>query len=54
MRVLETERITLRWFDERDAAFVLELLNDPAWIANIGNRKVHTLDEARCTLIKKP
>src|ERR1700691_3879333 len=47
MNVLETERMTLRWFDERDAPFILELVNDPAWIANIGERNVRTLDEAR-------
>ena len=47
VRVLETERMTLRWFDESDASFVLELLNDPAWIANIGDRGVRTLEDAR-------
>ncbi|CAN5904680.1 hypothetical protein BH11MYX4_BH11MYX4_58040 [soil metagenome] len=47
MRVLEAERMTLRWFDEADAPFVHELLNDPAWLANIGDRNVRTLDDAR-------
>jgi RimJ/RimL family protein N-acetyltransferase len=45
--VLETERMTLRWFEESDAAFILALLNDPAWLANIGERNVRSLEDAR-------
>ncbi|MEH0168226.1 GNAT family N-acetyltransferase [Paucibacter sp. JuS9] len=50
MLVLKTERLRLRWFDaERpgDAEFILELLNEPSWIANIGDRNVHSLDDAK-------
>ena len=47
MKDIETERMTLRWFDENDAPFVLALLNDPAWIAGIGERNVRTLEDAR-------
>lgn len=47
MKVLETERLTLRWFDEGDAAFILALVNDPDWLTNIGDRNVHSLDDAR-------
>lgn len=53
MNVLETERLLLRWFDERDAAFVLDLVNEPSWIANIGDRNVHTVDEARAWIRDK-
>jgi RimJ/RimL family protein N-acetyltransferase len=53
MTILETERVTLRCFDESDAAFVLELLNDPAWLANIGDRNVRTLEEARTWIEQK-
>ncbi|HEX8796632.1 MAG TPA: GNAT family N-acetyltransferase [Polyangiaceae bacterium] len=53
MRVLETERLLLRWFDEKDAAFVLELVNEPSWIANIGDRHVRTLDQARAWIRDK-
>jgi RimJ/RimL family protein N-acetyltransferase len=53
MRVLQTDRLTLRWFDERDAAFILELVNDPSWIANIGDRGVRTLDDARAWIAEK-
>jgi ribosomal-protein-alanine N-acetyltransferase len=44
---LATGRLTLTDVTEDDAAFVLELLNDPGWIANIGDRGVRSLDDAR-------
>jgi ribosomal-protein-alanine N-acetyltransferase len=44
---LRTERLTLTDVTQDDAEFVLELLNDPGWIANIGDRGVRTLDDAR-------
>jgi ribosomal-protein-alanine N-acetyltransferase len=50
--VLETQRLILRRFTLEDAAFVLELVNDPAWLANIGDRKVRTLEDARGYLRK--
>jgi RimJ/RimL family protein N-acetyltransferase len=39
--VAETARLRLRWLQDADAPFVLELLNDPGWIRWIGDRKVH-------------
>src|SRR5215467_9419421 len=45
--VLETPRLTLRHFTLDDAPFAFELVNDPAWIEHIGDRKVRTLDDAR-------
>ena len=42
-----TERLTLTPPTPDDAGFVLELLNDPGWLANIGDRGVRTLDNAR-------
>ena len=47
MTTLRTDRLVLTPVTAADAAFVLELLNDPGWIANIGDRNVHTEDEAR-------
>jgi RimJ/RimL family protein N-acetyltransferase len=44
---LRTERLTLTVVTQDDAEFVLELLNDPGWIANIGDRGVRSLDDAR-------
>jgi RimJ/RimL family protein N-acetyltransferase len=47
MAPLVTARLTLRPFTPDDAAFIVELLNDPGWLRNIGDRKVHTQDDAR-------
>ena len=47
MRVLETERLTLRLLHAGDAPFIVELLNDPAWLEHIGDKGVRTLDDAR-------
>ncbi len=45
--MLGTERLIISKFSVDDAAFVLELLNTPAWLAFIGDRNVHTLDDAK-------
>ena len=47
MIVSETPRLRLRELQEGDAAFVLELYTDPDFLANIGDRGVHSLDSAR-------
>jgi RimJ/RimL family protein N-acetyltransferase len=46
MLILRTPRLRLRWFTPADAAFVRRLLNDPGWIANIGDRGVRTRRQA--------
>ena len=46
MLVLQTDRLRLRWFTLADAAFLLDLLNQPSWLAHIGDRGVRTLAEA--------
>jgi RimJ/RimL family protein N-acetyltransferase len=45
--ILKTERLVLRHLTEDDAAFILELLNSPGFIENIGDRGVRDLDGAR-------
>ena len=50
--IIETERLNLRRFTLDDAPFFMALVNDSEWIKNIGNRNVHTLDEARAYLTK--
>ena len=47
MNVIETERLNLREVSEADAAFVLELLNDPDFVRNVADRGVRTLEDAR-------
>ena len=44
---LETERLLLTHLDPADAAFILELLNEPSWLRFIGDKNVHSLDDAR-------
>jgi RimJ/RimL family protein N-acetyltransferase len=49
MKILETERLILRQLttSDEDARFVLELVNEPGWIQNIGDRNVHSIEDAR-------
>jgi hypothetical protein len=54
LKVIETDRLILRHQLIEDAAFILELLNDPSWIQYIGDRGVRTLDEARDYILKGP
>lgn len=44
--VLETPRLTMRRFTLADAPFVIELLNDPAFIRYIGDKKVRSIADA--------
>ncbi|MEP6621800.1 MAG: GNAT family N-acetyltransferase [bacterium] len=46
-RVLESDRLVLRRITEDDALFLLELLNDEAFLRFIGDRGVRTEDDAR-------
>jgi len=52
--ILETERLILRQLTQEDAKFIFELLNDPSWIQNIGDRNIRTLDDARSYIEKGP
>lgn len=53
-RVAETERLRLRRFEPADAAFALELVNEPSWIRFIGKRDVPDLESARRYLENGP
>jgi RimJ/RimL family protein N-acetyltransferase len=50
---LRTERLSLDRVTTADAAFVLELLNDPGWLANIGDRGVRTLESAEAYIAER-
>jgi RimJ/RimL family protein N-acetyltransferase len=54
MLILTTERLSLRTLETDDAAFYLTLVNDPSWLANIGQRNIHTLDAAREAILAGP
>ena len=47
---MTTERLTLRWFTEDDAALMLAVWNDPDFVRHVGDRGIRTLDEARNAL----
>jgi RimJ/RimL family protein N-acetyltransferase len=47
MPVLETERLVLREVEQADAPFMLELLNSPGFLENIGDRGVRDEDQGR-------
>lgn len=46
MTVIETERLLLRRLDRGDADFLLALMNEPAYLRNIGDRGVRTREDA--------
>lgn len=52
MQILETDRLILRQLSTADAAFILELVNEPSFIQNIGDRGVRTLEEARAYILR--
>jgi RimJ/RimL family protein N-acetyltransferase len=52
--VCETLRLRLRHLSPTDAPFILELLNEPDFIRNIGDRGVRTLDDARRYILEGP
>ena len=52
--ILSTERLVIREMNDADASFILELLNDPSFIRNIGDRHVRTLDDARAYIRNGP
>lgn len=47
MKVLETDRLIVRWQTTDDADFVLKLMNEPSWIRFIGDRGLRTTEDAR-------
>ena len=52
--VLDTARLRLRTVCLDDAAFYLGLVNQPSFIANIGDRGIRTLEAARAALSSGP
>src|SRR5687767_14637857 len=52
--LFETERLSLRQFCLEDDAFVLELLNEPAFIQYIADKGVRNRADARAYLLSGP
>jgi ribosomal-protein-alanine N-acetyltransferase len=51
---LQTARLRLRELTLDDAAFIHELVNQPSWLRFIGDKNVHSLDDARGYLQQGP
>lgn len=54
LKTFETERLILRPMTGDDAGFILELLNEPSFIRNIGDRKIRTLEGAKAYITEGP
>ncbi len=54
MNIIETDRLALCRLTTDDAAFILRLLNDAAFLQYIGDRGVKTLDDARKYILNGP
>ncbi len=54
MKILETERLILRWLTLEDAEFVFQLVNEPSWLKFIGDKGVRTIADARAYILKGP
>lgn len=54
MIVAQTERLLIREFTVDDAPFILELVNEPAWLAFIGDKGVRTIGDAVNYILKGP
>lgn len=52
--VAETPRLRLRWLDDGDAGFIVDLLNDADFIRYVGDRGVRTLTAAEHYLAEGP
>jgi len=54
LKILETERLKLRRITTYDSPFIIELLNDPSFIKNIGDKKVRSEEDAHKYILNGP
>jgi RimJ/RimL family protein N-acetyltransferase len=54
MNVIQTERLTLRRLELHDAEFILELLNEAAFLRFIGDKGIRSMADARAYILKGP
>jgi RimJ/RimL family protein N-acetyltransferase len=56
MKNMETDRLNLRYITTGDALFIKELFNEPAFLKNIGDRKIRhesdAIDYIKCKFMK--
>jgi len=53
-QTLQTERLALRWFVPGDEDVLLAVWNDPAFVQNVGDRGIRTVEQAREALANGP
>ena len=51
-KTLQTARLRIRPIRPSDAGFILELLNSQGWLQYIGDRNIHTSEQARAYIEK--
>jgi RimJ/RimL family protein N-acetyltransferase len=54
LKILETDRLIVRELSPDDAAFILQLLNEPSWLRFIGDKGVRTIEDARAYILNGP
>lgn len=54
MPLLTTARLHLRELHDTDADFIFRLLNDPSWLRYIGDRGVHSVEDAHRYIANGP
>jgi len=53
-KIIETERLILRELCADDAPFILQLVNEPAWLRYIGDKNIKTIEAAQDYIRKGP
>lgn len=53
MFLLKSNRLLLREINLKDADFIYRLMNDPAWLQNIGDRNIHSVKDAEAYIESK-
>jgi [ribosomal protein S5]-alanine N-acetyltransferase len=51
---IQTERLIIKALDLSHEGFIFQLLNSPGWLQYIGDRNIHSLDDARNYLQNGP
>ncbi|MQA21083.1 GNAT family N-acetyltransferase [Rugamonas rivuli] len=54
MKILDTERLTLRTITPDDAVFYYDLVNDPTWLEFIGDKGIRSIEGARDAILEGP
>ena len=53
MKTRQTRRLTIEPLDSNDAAFTMAILNDPDFIAFVGDREIRTVDDAKKYIVDR-